>query len=401
MKKVLAYGFPLDSNFGGPSVAHGLYAAIQRLNPGCELVVYCQRPVPDVVKSDMEFPVKFFPYHYQAKRMIFDWVKCFLFGRVPSDTVKAEFWRDFRAADAVVNIYAICFCAKLAGKAFKRTFREAFRKAGHEFLPSLLARLSGKLSIKSTSSYGPITSFGERLTAWIICMFFFKRVIAREPGGRDELRRAHVAKPIPVAPDIGNMMPLPTGVVTERGLVGVSVSFMSERQWVNEAEDYVSCMAALIRHVLLDPSRRVVIVPNQINIPGGRDDIALASQVVQRVGDEARTSVFDLRNHGSLALKSEFARCEVIVSCRYHASVAALSLGVPTLVIGWHEKYVELMGCYRQDPWLVPNGEAASKTLCKRFDALWTARGEIRAGLSNVRKEVMSAVVESLDKAFG
>lgn len=400
MNKVLAYGFPLDSNFGGPSVAYGLYAAIQRLHPGCELVVYCHRPVPDVVKSDMGFAVKFFPYHYQAKRMIWDWVKCFLFGRVSPDPVKAEFWRDFNAADAVVNIYAICFCAKLAGKAFKRTFRQAFRKAGHEFLPSLLARLSWKLSVKSTSSYGPVASFGERLTAWIVCMFFFKRVIAREPGGRDELRRAHVAKRILVAPDVGNMMPVPAGVKTERGLVGVSVSFMSERQWTNEAEGYVSCMAALVRHILSDSSRRVVIVPNQTDIPGGRDDIAVARDVLLETGGD-RVSLFDVRAHGALAMKAALAKCEVVISCRYHASVAALSSGVPALVIGWHEKYAELMGRYRQDAWLVPNGETTSKTLSERFDALWTARGEIRAVLSDARKEVAAAVVESLREAIG
>jgi polysaccharide pyruvyl transferase WcaK-like protein len=196
------------------------------------------------------------------------------------------------------------------------------------------------------------------------------------------------------------MMPMPTNLKTERGLVGVSVSFMSERQWTNEAEDYVSCMTALVRHIISDSSRRVVIVPNQTDIPGGRDDIAVARDVLLGAGGD-RVSLFDVRAHGALAMKAALAKCEVVISCRYHASVAALSSGVPALVIGWHEKYVELMRSYRQDAWLVPNGEAASKILCERFDGLWATRGEIRAALSDARKEVAAAVVESLDRAFG
>lgn len=42
MTKILAYGFPLDANLGGPSVVHDLRAALKRVCPECELVVYQQ-----------------------------------------------------------------------------------------------------------------------------------------------------------------------------------------------------------------------------------------------------------------------------------------------------------------------------------------------------------------------
>ena len=48
MSKILAYGFPLDANFGGPSVVHGLCATLKRVCPGHELIVYQQRKVDPI-----------------------------------------------------------------------------------------------------------------------------------------------------------------------------------------------------------------------------------------------------------------------------------------------------------------------------------------------------------------
>lgn len=38
MTKILVYGFPLDANFGGPSVVHDLRAALKRVCPNVNLL---------------------------------------------------------------------------------------------------------------------------------------------------------------------------------------------------------------------------------------------------------------------------------------------------------------------------------------------------------------------------
>ena len=62
VRKILAYGFGLDANFGGPSVVHGIHDALNHVFPKNEFVVYQPLAVDPVSVSDLDFPVRAFPY---------------------------------------------------------------------------------------------------------------------------------------------------------------------------------------------------------------------------------------------------------------------------------------------------------------------------------------------------
>lgn len=64
----------------------------------------------------------------------------------------------------------------------------------------------------------------------------------------------------------------------------------------------------------------------------------------------------------------QLLRCEVMVASRYHSCVAALSAGVPTLVIGWHYKYDELLNLYGQDKWIISCDNCTSDKLISLFN---------------------------------
>lgn len=395
--KVLAYGFPLDSNFGGPSVVHGFREALRAVAPDAELVVYQQRPIDPVSVSDMEFPVRFYPYRGRIKRLYMDWVRCGILGRCAANREEDRFWEDFRSADVVVNVYAICFCEKLAGRGARRTWKESLKKCLNDFSPSVLARLSGKRSVKSTSSYGPIVSRGERAMARIACRFFFNRLLAREEMSLRQLREAGVGRDIPVAPDLANLMPFARPGSDGDRPIGISISYMTERQWSGADESYADCMARLVGHIRASTGRRIVIFPNQYNVPGGRDDIVLAEELREALGGGSAVEVFDVRHHGGLSLKNALAGCEAVVSCRYHSCVAALSAGVPTLVLGWHWKYEELMRAYGQDEWLTSSSGASSPGLIAAFDRFWTVRTSVRNAVSARMPQVRAEVLKSME----
>lgn len=126
-RRILAYGFRLSENFGGPSVVHGFWAGLRQLFPDAQLVCYQPTPVDPVSVSDMDFPVVEYPYAKKTRRFLKDWMRLKFLKRFPSNPLCQRFWRDYRQADTVVNVSAI-----------------------YRFLPNLIARMDGKQLVKLT-----------------------------------------------------------------------------------------------------------------------------------------------------------------------------------------------------------------------------------------------------------
>ena len=339
MRKILAYGFPLIGNFGGPSVIHGLRELAARVRPEAEFVFYNRGALDGYCACDMDFKVRVNPYEGRPYRLFRDYVAVRWFGLRPHNPAKLEFWEDFLSSDAVVYAYAICFHYKRLDAPVAHPLLAAVRRALNSTGLSLLARLTGRRSIKSTSSYGPMPYPYYRWLARISSCFFTAMVARERESARMMREQAGVRKSIPVAPDVANLMPVGDASVVP-GRVGFAISFQIVNQWKGAAEDYVECMRELVRHVCSHGDREVVLIPNQYAHTSGANDEEIAKRILDGMG--ARVRIADAAHCGALAVKSEIAACEFLVSSRYHASVAGFSAGVPQLIVGWHHKYTEL-----------------------------------------------------------
>lgn len=406
MRKILAYGFPLAGNFGGPSVVHGLREALREACPEAEFVCWDRGALDPVVCREMDFSVRRDPYFLHPVRLFRDYVATQWFGMMPRGEDKRTFWQDFKEADLVVNCYAISFHHKKDDPVRKHPFLAALRRVLNFYGISILARLTGRLSLKSTSSYGPMSTSYEKWLAKFAVRLAFDRFIAREKESADELVRiASPRRPVPVAPDVGNLMSVGSVAEVVPGRIGIAVSFRIIRQWDGHAEDYVSCLAGLICHVRATHGCSVLLVPNQLTRSEGPNDAEIAAKVMEALPDSLNVTVFDAAANGPQALKRAIASCEVMVSSRYHASVAGLSSGVPQLVIGWHRKYGELMELYGQKEWMMATEDVSACSLCERFDSLWRDRAAIRSNIKSrygvVREMAMAVLRDVLGKGDG
>lgn len=401
MKKILAYGFPLDANFGGPSVVHGLCAALKRVCPEHELVVYQQRKVDLTSVSDLDCSVRFFPYWKHVFKFYRDGLLLKLFGRRSRNAAFAQFWDDFCAADAVVNIYAICFCSTIRTYMSTTSRLQAWQIFFKVFSVGLMARLWGKLSVKSTSSFGPLEKKTDVLLARRACRWVFTRIVAREEEGRRQLiEKARIRRPVDVAPDLANAWS-PEVSRVPRTRLGVAISFQSEIQWTKKGLDYIGFMRKLVAHALETYGCEVVLLPNQTNRPGVRDDVAIAEEIRAFVGASPGIRVFDTVGSSPLALRKAIASCSVVVSCRYHSCVAAFASAVPTLVLGWHCKYQELVKHYGQERWMLSTEACADVNICSILDDLWARQDDIAHELKMRQPSVVTAVDHSLAYLLG
>lgn len=395
MKRILSYGISIDHNFGGPSLVLGLDAVLKEIygENGYSLVHYQLNNPEEVNASSMPFPVKKLPY--MGMQLIKSWFKYRVLRIAPRRLDEIDFWDDFRQAEIVYNIYGICFCAKLNTGLTKQKPFTGIRTALSSFALNVIAKIEGKLSVKGASSYGPIKSPLEKDAAKISARFIFDRMLARENESADQMRDiAGVRKRIPVAPDIANMMPV-SSKWEEDGPVGISVSFQIIKQWDGDG-NYQDMMVKLISYIHSITGRDVVIFPNELKLGDEYDDDSVALEIYRKVGDASDwLSICDTKRISGAELKNLVSKCSVVVAARYHSCVAALSSGVPVLVLGWHCKYAELLSLYGQEPRMVSTRECTLEHLENLFVDMWIKRRSIHRLLVEKSIKVKTCVVDS------
>ena len=399
--RILLYGFWLNRNFGGPSVFHGLEAALAELYPGHELLVYQPSPVDPVSVSDVNFTVKEFPYRRRPFKLYRDWLLLKLFGRRSKSRACAAFWEDFAVADAVAFAYPICFCSKIKTATGVVSRWGALLAFFRTFGLSLLARLSGKVSVKTTASFGPTENAGNRLLARLACRFAFTRIVAREEECRRELTEvAGVKREVRVAPDLANVWH--SGRVScESDLLGFSVSYQLREQWAKRGRDYIALVARLVEHAAGKYGCRILLIPNQYeSSKAGRTDIDVANEIVAAVPGVSGISVFDCTANSPSALHDAIAGCSAMVTARYHSCVAGFVSGVPQLILGWHCKYMELAKLYGQESRVLSDDCCTLDRLLSELDALWATRVEARAKILSVAPRVKALVLDSVRYLF-
>ena len=398
MAKILAYGYPSDWNFGGPSIILGFRELVRRCRPDAEMVCYETARLTPAVVAGYDFKVRAFPYS-RIGAFWRDWFVRAVFRRLPSAQERREFWLDFAEADTVVNLSGICFCSGPSDIKGPFVGFRALKMLLKLFSPNLAARLAGKRSVKSTCSYGPATRVYDRKAARYASRSFFGVMLAREQGSARRLREMSDGRvDPPVAPDVANLMPTPT-VDPDGRLVGLVVSYKMEQEWKRSDLTYVDCMAALADHVRKAHGCRVVLIPNQDGYLVGRrlrrGDTDVARDIHARLADGQGVWVAETLGRPALETKALVVRCTALISPRYHACVAALTAGVPLLTLGWHEKYQALTSLYGQDRWMVPAEDCSFARLAGDFDALMAARDEVSAEIRSKKGMIEDAVVTS------
>lgn len=178
-------------------------------------------------------------------------------------------------------------------------------------------------------------------------------ITARESITAEALSRAGVRKNVQLFPDPAFQLdtcflPLPEGFI-EGKTVGLNISPM-----VIKSEEVpgvtLEGTKALIQHIIDNTDFQVALIPHVIW--DGSDDRTVLNEVFQYFKNTGR--VVMIENHNCMELKGYIARCRMFIGARTHATIAAYSSCVPTVVIGYsvksrgiakdlfgtHEKYV-------------------------------------------------------------
>lgn len=190
-------------------------------------------------------------------------------------------------------------------------------------------------------------------------------------------------------------MPYSVERSSDKKMIGISTSHQIIKQW-RSTESYIDCMAGLIKYIHTAYGLKVLLIPNECSPSSKYNDVHVTNDILAKLPEyDGEIETLDVIRMSGMEIKNRIASCEALVASRYHSCVAALSSGVPTLVLGWHYKYDELLHWYGQDEWVLSSQNCTADKLIMKFDTFMQQLDQscetIRARYPDVRKAVIDA----------
>lgn len=389
MKQIITCNVYRDYNFGGPSILLGINE-LMRLLLSENFKIINLEARENANKEDEIFPMRTVHHALPGKRSIF---RCILGGNgIISIWNVLKYLKD---ADLVIDLLGICFCDNLVQNKISKW--RAIQRATNVFFISWLAKkVYNKKIIKNAASYGPMcTPYNQKL-AYYMCEKIFDVVIAREKKSYDALLNNGVSmSKVLCAPDVANLMPYEESDM-DYDKISISVSHQIKKQWDSD-EDYIDCICNLCIYIIDNLRKKIVLIPNEF-YPGVYNDISVAEEIIEKLKMKNEKYLYNIKilqvnSMSAIEIKNEIASSEVLISSRYHSCVAGLSSGTPTLVIGWHYKYDELLRLYNQSRWQIAQNNCSSGVLLNLFEEFYKYKDINRNIILESRQEVFHEII--------
>lgn len=396
MKKIVTCGILADNNFGCPSILHGIGELFKQLSiENYKIINFQNTPIIDLSVSDMCFETK--QIAIPIKKFLF-WSILYRFGIKHKNKNFNEQIEIIKTADLIIDLYGICFCDNFNKERFRPILN--ILKMLHQFTIPFIGKMFGVATLKNISSYGPMEKKNSVHQAKIADKFIFDYFLAREKESLENMINvAKISKQVKLSPDIANLMKLTKSKQDQTNVIGISISYQIINQW-KSPETYISCITNLIKHIYVKYDFHISLIPNEVSSIYYNDE-DVGNELIERLhGYTDRVSLLDVKNITSSELKNKIARCEFIVASRYHSCVAALSAGVPLLVVGWHHKYDELLNYYDQKEWIISSDNCKSIDLCSKFDKLVQSKDEVMAKIQDRQYSVKQQIIKTYEQAL-
>ncbi len=242
--------------------------------------------------------------------------------------------------------------------------------------------------------------------AFVADMKQYTYISARESMTYEMLQKAGLTH-IGLAPDAAftletEHLPLPEGFI-EGNTIGINLSPLVVHK-ENADGMVMENFVRLVRYILAHTDCSVALIPHVVW--DGNDDRTVLKELYQRIGCPERVVL--IGDHNCMQLKGFIARCCFFIGARTHATIAAYSSGVPTLVLGYSIKSrgiaKDLFGT--DEHYVIPVQELRHpKAMTTAFCRLWAQEQEIRIRLNEIMPDyiaraasVRKAVEEALER---
>lgn len=349
VEKIVICGTPISGNKGGAALVYGAMKAFRSVNPNLQFSLVSMNYAGD--SQHNRYNIKLI----DAKLWQLPAAYIFALIRWPFNKlgIDLKFLIDinpilkaYNDSDLILNMTGIGF-HDFFGKVI-------VIKHALWLLPAFLLE---KPVISYSQSLGPFESWLNKFLARH-CLKRVNALVLRGETSRKYLEDLTVGRPTLVAPDVGFLLEPVSGeqlknILDEEGIdqlstpiIGIAVNKVIDWKLKETDNPYVRLLAQVIDDMLERLNGTAVFIPHDTH------DIEIARKVIGKMKMDRQTRLV-LKDYSAEELKGLIGCCDYFLASRYHSIVASLSMGVPTMVIGWSHKYKEVMDLFGQSELIV------------------------------------------------
>lgn len=182
---------------------------------------------------------------------------------------------------------------------------------------------------------------------------------------------------------------------TECDIIGVNISPLIKRY----SDDLCikNNFIVLIKYIINNLNLKIALIPHVVQ--DGNSDFDYMAEIVKDIPSD-KVEIVD-KNYNCMQLKSLISKCKFFIGCRTHATIAAYSTCVPTLVVGYSNKSVgiarDIFG--NEKDYVLPVSELnAENVLLNKFLELYDRRDDIKEYLGKFMPDYIKKASDAGDK---
>jgi colanic acid/amylovoran biosynthesis protein len=170
----------------------------------------------------------------------------------------------------------------------------------------------------------------------------------------------------------------------EGPLVGVTVINRLIRYIDNEVwEQYEKSIAYALSKFIDKYGGSIIFFP-QVTGPTAKEDDRVASRrIVAKMGNPSSAIVIEKPLLPNI-LKAAYGLMDIFIATRMHSAIFAISMKVPTLLIGYLHKVMGLAQMLSLEEWVIDLRSVTENVLWERLEALWLNKDILREHLGNI-----------------
>jgi len=176
----------------------------------------------------------------------------------------------------------------------------------------------------------------------------------------------------------------------DRKIVGISASTVAEKYCRKKGIDYCQVLADFVDRATLH-GYGVWLISHAVreSKKGGRtNDLDTCQTIYHRLSDQHHCELLT-QDYSPTTLRAIIGNCDYFLASRFHAMVSSLVKGVPTLVVGWSHKYLEVLEMFDLGEWIIDHQELSTDTLWNRFQSLVASEDQVRHKIGQYLPDVI------------
>lgn len=264
--------------------------------------------------------------------------------------------------------------------------------------------LLNKKIIKFTQTIGPFESYYNKKMAYLSLNSIYK-VFARGRHTNEYLKSIGITKNVEVLPDIAVCMESKENKKSRAildsnnnfKLIGISPNIVIKR--LDKSRQYIPKLIELSDQILSKhQNTKLLFIPHTIiDSEMGEDDLSICKIIVKNVADSERCIIADTLNYTPEEAKWLIGNCSFFIGSRFHALIAAVSSAVPSIAIGWHWKYKEMMEWLNIADNVVQYWDLENSNLFDMFETNFNNRQNLHNQLKNKLPGLKEKAYKAID----